>query len=141
MSKDFKNPSLSFFSDETIAGVDGQPDTGTQDQKSPRIMGQAQPDRITDGAHVKAMKTADSNGKNRRVVIEVPAGYKPTAELVETKSKRFNLLLQPSLYAEAKAVSNDLGISLNDFIHRAIQEATYNDYVRGLIESDIRGEN
>lgn len=67
---------------------------------------------------------------------KAPEGYKPNPEYIETKSRRLQLLIQPSLHAEAKAVSEELGISLNDFIHRAIQEATYNDYVRGLIEKD-----
>ena len=71
---------------------------------------------------------------------KAPAGYKPNPEYIETKSKRVQILIQPSLHAEAKAVSKELGISLNDFIHRAIQEATYNDYVRGLIEKDTQGE-
>lgn len=71
---------------------------------------------------------------------KAPAGYKPNPEYIETKSKRVQILIQPSLHAEAKAVSQELGISLNDFIHRAIQEATYNDYVRGLIEQDTQEE-
>lgn len=69
---------------------------------------------------------------------KAPAGYKPNQEYIETKSKRVQILVQPSLYAEAKAVSAELGISLNDFIHRAVQEATYNDYVRGLIAEDVK---
>ena len=69
---------------------------------------------------------------------KAPEGYKPNPEYVETKSKRVQILVQPSLHREAKAVSEELGVSLNDFIHRAIQEATYNDYVRGLIEKDIK---
>lgn len=71
---------------------------------------------------------------------KAPEGYKVNPEYIETKSKRVQLLVQPSLYSEAKNISKDLGISLNDFIHRAIQEATYNDYVRGLIEKDVKEE-
>lgn len=69
---------------------------------------------------------------------KAPKGYKPNPAYIETKSKRVQILVQPSLYTEARAVSEELGISLNDFIHRAVQEATYNDYVRGLITKDIK---
>lgn len=70
---------------------------------------------------------------------KAPAGYKPNPEFIETKSKRVQILIQPSLHKDAKAVSEELGISLNDFIHRAIQEATYSDYVRGQIKKDLEG--
>lgn len=55
---------------------------------------------------------------------KAPEGYKVNPAFIETKSKRVQILMQPSLYKEAKAVSEKLGISLNEFIHRAIQEAT-----------------
>ena len=91
--KTFKtNPAMSFISQETIDRVDGAPDP--QNPKAPVI-------------HPKGKKTA-------------PAGYKPNPEYIETKSKRVQILVQPSLYAEAKAVCDELGISLNDFIHRSI---------------------
>ena len=69
--------------------------------------------------------------------IKAPEGYKPNPLFIETKSKRVQILIQPSLHREAKAVSEDLGISLNDFICRAIQEATYSDYVKEQIKKDL----
>lgn len=70
---------------------------------------------------------------------KAPAGYKPNPEFIETKSKRVQILVQPSLHKEAKAVADKLGISLNDFINRAIQEATYSDYVQAQIKKDLEG--
>lgn len=70
---------------------------------------------------------------------KAPEGYKPNPAFIETKSKRVQILVQPSLHKDAKAVSEELGISLNDFIHRAIQVATYNDNVRDIIKKDIEG--
>lgn len=110
-SKSFKsenNPAMSFISKESIEAVDGKPEEATERATNP-------------------------TGRKK-----APEGYKPNPEFIETKSKRVQILVQPSLYAEAKAVSTELGISLNDFIHRAVQEATYNDYVRGLITEDVR---
>ena len=65
---------------------------------------------------------------------KAPAGYKLNPEFIEIKSKRVQILLQPSLYEKAKEVSKELGLSMNDFIHRALQEAVYDNYVRELIE-------
>lgn len=86
----------------------------------------------------KASKKTEGKATNPTGGKKAPEGYKPNPEYIETKSKRVQMLIQPSLHKEAKAVSEALGISLNDFIHRAIQEATYNDYVRGLIEKDVK---
>lgn len=71
---------------------------------------------------------------------KAPEGYKVNPEFIEKRTKRVQLLVQPSLYSEAKTICNGLGISFNDFLHRALQEATYNDYVRGLIEKDVTEE-
>lgn len=79
----------------------------------------------------QAPATTPTGGK------KAPEGYRLNPEYIETRSKRVQLLVQPSLYAEVQAISTQLGISVNDFIHRALKEATYNDYVRGLIEKDI----
>ena len=71
---------------------------------------------------------------------KAPAGYKPNPEFIETKSRRVQILIQPSVHADAKALSEELGVSLNDFIGRALQEATRNEYVRDIITKSIKGE-
>ena len=63
--------------------------------------------------------------------------YRQTAPATESKTKRVQLLIQPSLHSEAKGVAEELGISFNDFAHRAIREATFNDYIFDLIKKDI----
>ena len=111
--KSFKtNPAMNFISTETIERVDGTPDS-----------------------QATATTAIHSTGKKK-----APTGYKPNPEYIETKSKRVQILVQPSLYADAKAVCEELGISLNDFIHRSIHEAVYNEHVLGLITRDVRGE-
>jgi predicted HicB family RNase H-like nuclease len=89
----------------------------------------------------ESIDAVDSSAKTKTAPAaksKAPKGYKPNPEYIETKSKRVQILMQPSLHKAAKAVSTELGLSLNDFIHRAIQEATYNEYVRGLIASDTK---
>ena len=71
---------------------------------------------------------------------QAPAADHKASRKPESKSKRVQILMKPSLHSDAKALCEDMGISLNDFIHRAVQEAVYNDYVRGIIETDIEGK-
>lgn len=43
---------------------------------------------------------------------------------VEVKSKRVQLLFQPSIYDRAKAKAIEQGLSLNEYIHRLIDTDT-----------------
>ena len=54
----------------------------------------------------------------------VPAGYKLNPLFVETKTKRLQLVLQPSLYDRVKARATAEGVSVNEFIHRTLDAAT-----------------
>lgn len=71
---------------------------------------------------------------------KAPEGYKYNPEFIEKKSRRVQSLILPSLYNDAKALSSELGISLNDFINKALAEATYNQYVTDLVKLDIERE-
>jgi predicted HicB family RNase H-like nuclease len=44
--------------------------------------------------------------------------YKPDATGAEVKSKRVNLLLQPSLYAQMQQEAKALNISVNELVHK-----------------------
>ena len=52
-----------------------------------------------------------------------PEGFKKNPLYVETKSKRFQMLLQPSLYEKIKARANDEGKSVNEMIHSILEES------------------
>lgn len=43
---------------------------------------------------------------------------------IENKSKRLQLVLQPSLYERVKAKAEALGISVNEFCHQTLYKAT-----------------
>ena len=61
----------------------------------------------------------------RASVSKSPEGYKPNPLYIETKSKRVQLVLQPSLYEKAKAKAKSGGYaSFNDFVHQLLEEAT-----------------
>ena len=51
-----------------------------------------------------------------------PQGFKPNPEYIETRSKRVQLLMQPSLYKQLKARAKREKRSLNDHVHSSIEE-------------------
>ena len=53
-----------------------------------------------------------------------PEGYKLAPQYIETKSKRVQLLIQPSVYEAVKAKASSLGISTNEAINEALKAYT-----------------
>lgn len=54
---------------------------------------------------------------------DIPAGYKVNPLFVEIKSRRLQLLVQPSIYEAIKEQAKAKGISVNEFAHRALEKA------------------
>lgn len=54
-------------------------------------------------------------------IEDVPEGYKVNSLYIEKRSKRLQLLIQPSLHDKIKAQANAKGCSVNDFIHRVLE--------------------
>jgi hypothetical protein len=48
---------------------------------------------------------------------------KPNPLYIETKSKRVQLMLQPSVYDGARKLAEADGLSFNEFVHRKLEEA------------------
>ena len=57
---------------------------------------------------------------------DTPPPMKPNPLYIETKSRRLNLLIQPSLHERIKDIAKGHGASVNDMIHQILQ-----DYVDG----------
>lgn len=55
---------------------------------------------------------------------KAPEGYKINPAYIETKSKRVQILIQPSVYDSLKAKAKDEGISTNEAINEAIRRYT-----------------
>lgn len=51
-----------------------------------------------------------------------PEGYKVNPLYIEKRSKRLQLLVQPSLYDRVKARADAESCSVNDFIHRVLED-------------------
>lgn len=54
---------------------------------------------------------------------KAPEGYKLNPLYVETKSKRLQLLIQPSLLKKVKDKAMSEGISVNELVHSILQDA------------------
>ena len=63
--------------------------------------------------------TKDTSKKKK-----APEGYKVNPEFIEVKSRRVQLVLQPSLYDRVKAKAKANGVSVNEYVHNILDEAT-----------------
>lgn len=54
---------------------------------------------------------------------DAPEGYKANPAFVETKSRRLQLLMQPSLHDRIKARAAAEGLSVNEYLHKTLEEA------------------
>jgi len=52
-----------------------------------------------------------------------PAGFKKNPLYIETKSKRIQLLMQPSLHEKLKNRADSEGKSVNDLVHSILSES------------------
>ena len=97
--KDFtNNPAMNFISQESIDKVEHKPAGKTGKAKA---------------------STTTGAGKGK-----VPEGYKVNPEYIETKSRRVQLLIQPSVYDALKARAQAEGISVNEVINTALKKYT-----------------
>jgi len=55
---------------------------------------------------------------------EVPSGFKKNPLYVETKSRRLQLLVQPSLFYCIKEKAALKEMSINEYVHSVLSEAT-----------------
>lgn len=75
-------------------------------------------------------KAEGENSAKEKTIAEVtrrsnkaPEGYKFNPIYVETRSKRLQLLVQPSLHEKLKARAKAEGTSVNDMINTILQDA------------------
>lgn len=64
-------------------------------------------------------------GKKKKMgtIPKPPKGYKVDHDVVETKSKRVQLLMQPSLVAALKAGAKKNKLSFNAYVHLLLEDA------------------
>ena len=77
-----------------------------------------------DNPALQFISTTEEEPLTAATTEKPPKGYKVNPLYVETKSRRLQLILQPSLYARVKAQAKAEGISVNECCHRILDEAT-----------------
>jgi len=70
------------------------------------------------------ISTAPSEGQGQEPEsISAGVPMKRNPEYIETKSKRVQLLMQPSLHIKLQAIAGQKGSSLNDLIHTMLEQS------------------
>lgn len=146
--KSFKNsPALQFMSvaDEGN-GADVRDDTMPVEAKSEtaetaaapvnQVAAKAQKAGIGQGSAPAAIPAAKAKAPAARPVpprtngpvelavpkrSRVPEGFKPNPEYIETRSRRVQLLMQPTLHDRLREKAAAQGVSLNDLVHSALE--------------------
>lgn len=55
---------------------------------------------------------------------EAPEGYKLNPKYIELKTKRLQLVLQPSLLERVRKKAKESGLSVNEYVHRILDKVT-----------------
>ena len=95
-AREASNPALNFISEESIKAVEE--------------------------AETSEKRPEEEAGKD--LPLKAPKGYKVNPMYIETKTKRMQLVVQPSLYDRIKEASKKAGLSVNEYCHRVLNEAT-----------------
>lgn len=61
--------------------------------------------------------------RHKSGTVTPPPGFRVDYGIIETKSRRVQLLMQPSLYEKLKALAENQGMSVNNFIHQLLESA------------------
>ena len=77
-----------------------------------------------DNPALNFISTAGQEDPEPRTERKAPEGYKLNPLYVETKTRRLQLVLQPSLFDRVKKEAKKSGLSVNEYVHRIIDEAT-----------------
>lgn len=103
-----QNPALAFIS--------------AQEDAPDQVEGQTIPAAKPAGKASKEPERA-STRKGGIKTTDAPKGYKANPLYVETKSRRMQLLVQPSLHEALKARAAAEGCSVNELVHTLLEEA------------------
>jgi predicted HicB family RNase H-like nuclease len=71
----------------------------------------------------RAEEETTSEKETTQKPVKAPEGYKLNPLYIETKSKRLQLLIQPSLHEKLKARATADGTSVNDIVNTILQDA------------------
>lgn len=75
----------------------------------------------------ETIEEVDGKPEGLQFTGKAPEGYKINHAYIETRSKRLQLLVQPSLEKKYKDLSKQYGVSFNDLINRVLYKALSTD--------------
>lgn len=118
------NPALQFFStpapiEEEIEVIEPVPPV-VEEPKQPAVSVDAVPVH-----QIATTASTDEVLDGMRTGFQVPDGYRLISK--ETRSRRLQLLLTPTLYGKVKQAADAHGMKVNDYIHRVLDLATGNE--------------
>lgn len=96
--------------------MSGKKSFTTQQNPALAFISAQEPPKAPEAQHTTHAKTTDA-----------PDGYKVNPLYVETKSRRLQLLVQPSLYDAIKARATAEGQSVNELVHSILEAALKGD--------------
>ena len=116
-TKSFKDPVLQFISGEG----DGQEGAKEEAQAAPKPEGEDAKAEMTLTA--ETAKPARSRRSSASSLQAVPKGYRIDHRYVEVKTRRVQLVFQPSLYDRVKALADGKNLSFNECVHQLLELA------------------
>lgn len=110
-----ENPALTFISQESVDAVEGRAQPEPIEEPAPEPK----------SAEMQAEPAAEQPlSRALPAMPKPPQGFKRNPEFIEVKSKRIQLVMQPSLYQRVKAASEAEGVSFNEYCHRVLDMFT-----------------
>lgn len=79
---------------------------------------QAENEDLTNSSKTTEPETSEPTTRR----IQPPEGYKLAPQFIEKRTRRVQLVLQPSVYDKIKATAQAENKSLNDYIHLLLEE-------------------
>lgn len=79
---------------------------------------------LSTAEEIEDEKEVTTTQKTTAPIGKPPEGYKLNPLYVETKKRRLQLVLKPSLYEKVKSGASKQGLSVNEYVHRILEEAT-----------------
>lgn len=114
--KSFKNnPALQFMSGKAGFSEDASQSEEGKKQIDEEALKKASVQEVAQASQDKISNENIADSFNYQKINSI--GFKINSMYVETKSKRFNMLMRPSLFTKLKKSAEEKGVSVNELIN------------------------
>jgi len=112
------NPAMAFINTPAATEAEELEDQITTEEAERKAKAGTPPKKV------RGRKAAE---EPKHKTTEAPEGYKVNPLFVEIKSKRVNVLMQPSLHEKLKKLAKANNLSVNELIHTILEAAVKED--------------